>query len=200
VKISCNRCDLVIFCKRRDCTACNDRQHERTLIVILTRGSGICSLHKTQHREKQSGQFPKPCMGEYISTGGGLIDRHTLWGRCRMETCSHREALHQNSGQSEQSQPQQRHEMAACNIRVVNLNKSRVNRKYEQKIQDNNNKQRARTIHKRFPSPPPFQGWFIIIIIINKVLFYSDTVMNNITGVFYTVNGKNNDTKRSAAG
>jgi len=24
--------------------------------------------------------------------------------------------------------------------------------------------------------------------------------MNNITGVFYTVNGKNNDTKRSAAG
>ena len=38
------------------------------------------------------------------------------------------------------------------------------------------------------------------IIIINKILFYSDTVMNNITGVFYTVNGKNNDTKRSAAG
>jgi len=40
----------------------------------------------------------------------------------------------------------------------------------------------------------------MIIIIINKVLFYSDTVMNNVTGALYTVNGKNNETKRSAAG
>jgi len=39
-----------------------------------------------------------------------------------------------------------------------------------------------------------------IIIIINKVLFYSDTVMNNIIGALYTVNGKNNEMKRSAIG
>ena len=31
----------------------------------------------------------------------------------------------------------------------------------------------------------------IIIIIINEVLFYSDTVMNNITGSLYTVKRKN---------
>jgi len=40
----------------------------------------------------------------------------------------------------------------------------------------------------------------IIIIILNEVLFYSDAVMNKITGSLYTVNGKNNETKRSAAG
>jgi len=47
-----------------------------------------------------------------------------------------------------------------------------------------------------------FENWstFIIIIIINEVLFYSDTVINNITGALYTVNGTNNETKRSAAG
>jgi len=38
------------------------------------------------------------------------------------------------------------------------------------------------------------------IIIINKILFYSDTVMNNITGALYTVSGKNNEMKQSAAG
>jgi len=40
----------------------------------------------------------------------------------------------------------------------------------------------------------------IIIIIINEVLFYSDTEMNNITGALYTISGKNNETKPSAAG
>ena len=40
----------------------------------------------------------------------------------------------------------------------------------------------------------------IIIIIINEVLFYSDTVMNNITGALYTISGKNNETKPGAAG
>jgi len=39
----------------------------------------------------------------------------------------------------------------------------------------------------------------IIIIIINEVLFYSDSVMNNITEALYTINGKNNETKRCAA-
>jgi len=37
-----------------------------------------------------------------------------------------------------------------------------------------------------------YGGIIIIMIIINKVLFYSDTLINNIIGALYTVNDKNN--------